>query len=99
MKNPNPFNAKVDRISYTVYVSDNQVTSGSTPKAITIPANSEREIKDRVEVDLGGALGAGVDALANGLTGETTYVRIDGNLHVDAGPATFSIPFSRRKPL
>ncbi len=99
VSNPNSFDAKIDRISYTVYIDGSEVWSGDTQKVETVPANSETEITDSVQADLGGALDAGVGAIENSISGEETYLQLEGEVHVNIGPASFSVPFSQRKQL
>lgn len=95
VENPNNFDSQVSRMTYQVYVEGNQVTEGDTEKSVEIPAESQETVSSSVDIEAGGALSAGVGALANELTGDSTTVRVDGELHLDLGPTTTQIPFEK----
>lgn len=99
VENPNPFPATVDKITYSVYVDDEEVSEGTISKGETIPANGESDLTDRVRPDISESLSAGAGTMWNELTGETTYVKVKGDIHVSAGPTTFKVPFENREPL
>lgn len=47
-ENPNPINAVLDKLTYTFYVNDTHVFSGTTGNNITIPANKSKNFSTTI---------------------------------------------------
>lgn len=99
VENPNPYPAQVDRITYDAYVDDEKVAEGNIPGGNTIPAKGSEEIRDRVNADMTESFAAGAGVFANTITGETSYLELDGKLHMDVGPGSVEVPFNQRSAI
>lgn len=99
VENPNPFPAKVDRITYSAEIDGEEVAEGSIPKGEMIPAGGKEELTDRVQADLTESLSAGGSYVWDSIRNKETYLVVSGQVHVSAGPATFSIPFQTKRAI
>jgi LEA14-like dessication related protein len=50
-ENPNPINAVIDKLTYTFYVNDTNVFSGTTGQGITIPANKSKNFSTTITLE------------------------------------------------
>jgi LEA14-like dessication related protein len=50
-ENPNPINAVLDKLTYTLYVNDTHVFSGTTGNKITIPANKSKSFSTTITLE------------------------------------------------
>jgi LEA14-like dessication related protein len=50
-ENPNPINAVLDKLTYTFYVNDTNVFSGTTGQGITIPAGKSKNFSTTITLE------------------------------------------------
>jgi LEA14-like dessication related protein len=98
VENPNFFPARIDRITYTVYLADEKLGNGDI-RGKTLSGNSRADLIDRFEVNGSEAVDAGISSFAAYLTGETVYLRVEGDMHIGAAPLEVKVPFERRRPI
>jgi len=94
VKNPNPFRAKIDRLTYNFYDEDNNlIAKGSTSASYTIPADSTSSIRANIDIGWSGAASAIEDKITNFLSGGKTIWSVKGKIQVGVGSASFGIPY------
>jgi LEA14-like dessication related protein len=97
--NPNSFSADLGRVTYDVHVAGEHVGSGEKNTYESIAGGSAASIESDINMDLSGSLGAVGGVIGDRLTGEKSYVHVEGDWHYKVGPASFSIPFEERSEI
>jgi len=93
--NPNPTPAALNRLDYDIYLDDNYLGHGWTTRRVEVPPYGHALLDTELELRLGKALEAALNALGGG----GHVVTIKGVMHVDLPGATIDVPFEVTKSL